>query len=133
MDIDDIVDERARELYLEEWRFTELSRISYSLALSGKTDKTGKTYNKDKLYEDSFWWQRITNYNNYYNKNPELQVKGRKYTMGKHNINWPIPQSAIDANLMGKLSQNYGYDGYDANTPKWETWEEAVADEDKVD
>ena len=133
VDIDDIVDERARELYLEEWRFTELSRISYSLALSGKTDKTGKTYNKDKLYEDSFWWQRITNYNNYYNKNPELQVKGRKYTMGKHNINWPIPQSAIDANLMGKLSQNYGYDGYDANTPKWETWEEAVADEDKVD
>ncbi len=27
VNIDDIVDERARELYMEEWRFTELSRI----------------------------------------------------------------------------------------------------------
>ena len=29
------------------------------------------------------------------------------------------------------VPQNYGYDGYDASVPMWETWEEAVADEDK--
>ena len=56
-------------------------------------------------------------------------VKGRKYTIGRHNINWPIPQSAIDANLLGKLGQNPGYDGYDPTVEKWNTWEEAVADE----
>ena len=51
--------------------------------------------------------------------------------MGRHNINWPIPQKAIDANRLGKLSQNPGYDGYDPNVEKWETWEEAVADENQ--
>ncbi len=129
VDIDDIVDERARELYMEEWRFTELSRISYCLALSGKPDNEGKTYDKEYLHEDSFWFHRITNYNNYYNKDTGANIRGRKYTMGKHNINWPIPQKAIDANRLGKLSQNPGYDGYDPNVEKWETWEEAVADE----
>ena len=130
VDIDDIVDERAQELYMEEWRFTELSRISYCLALSGKSDNEGKTYDKDRLYEDSFWFHRITLYNNYYNKNTGANIRGRQYTMGAHNINWPIPQSAIDANLLGQLSQNPGYDGYDPNVEKWETWEEAVAAEE---
>ena len=86
---------------MEEWRFTELSRISYCLALSGKPDNEGKVYDVDKLYEDSFWWHRINKYNNYYNKPDAPIVKGRKYTIGRHNINWPIPQSAIDANLLG--------------------------------
>lgn len=130
VNIDDIVDERARELYLEEWRFTELSRISWCLALSGKTDNEGKTYDVSKLHEDSFWWHRICMYNNYYNKDTGANIRGRKYTIGKHNINWPIPQSAIDANRLGKLSQNPGYDGYDPTVEKWSTWEEAVADED---
>jgi hypothetical protein len=30
------------------------------------------------------------------------------------------------------LSQNYGYDGYDPATLKWDKWEDAVADEDKT-
>lgn len=114
---------------MEEWRFTELSRISYCLALSGKPDNEGKIYDKERLHEDSFWFHRITNYNNYYNKDTGANIRGRKYTMGRHNINWPIPQKAIDANRLGKLSQNPGYDGYDPNVEKWETWEEAVADE----
>ena len=36
VNIGDIANERARELYLEEWRAMELKRISYCLALSGK-------------------------------------------------------------------------------------------------
>lgn len=127
--IDDIVDERCRELYLEEWRFTELNRISISLAISGKADNEGKTYDRDRLYEDSFWWHRICKYNNYYNNPNGVNIRGRLYTMGKKNIKWPIPQSAIDANLYGKLWQNYGFDGYDATTEVWNTWQEAVADE----
>lgn len=127
--IDDIADERARELYMEEWRFTELSRMSYCLALSGKPDNEGKTYDKDRLHEDSFWFHRITKYNDFYNKNTGANIRGRKYTLGRHNINWPIPQWAIDANRLGTLSQNPGYDGYDPAVEKWETWEEAVANE----
>lgn len=131
VDIDDIADERARELYMEEWRFTELSRISYCLALSGKPDNEGKTYDKDRLHEDSFWFHRITQYNNYYNKDIGANIRGRKYTIGRHNINWPIPYAgAAEANVLGDIGQNPGYDGYDPGVQKWETWQEAVADEE---
>lgn len=126
--IGDIMDERARELWMEEWRWTELSRVSYCLALSGKADEWGNTYLVPNLSQNSYWFQRIQHYNNYYNKG--ISVKGRNYTMDAHNIYLPIPKSAIDANRDGKLRQNPGYDGYDASVPVWETWEEAVADED---
>lgn len=128
--IGDIMAERARELYMEEWRFTELSRVSYCLALSGKPDEWGNTYSVDNLHENSYWFQRITHYNNYYNKPEAPEVNGRKFTMRSENINWPIPYWAIDANRDGVLHQNPGYDGYDPSTPIWETWQEAVADEE---
>ncbi|MDL2213811.1 RagB/SusD family nutrient uptake outer membrane protein [Bacteroides sp. OttesenSCG-928-N06] len=128
--IGDIVNERARELHMEEWRWTELSRISYSLALSGKADEWGNTYTVDKLSESSYWFNRIEKYNNYYNKGAE--AKGRKYTMAPHNIYMPIPQGQIDKNRDGELAQNPGYNDHNPATPMWETWEEAVADEDII-
>ena len=130
VNIGDIVNERARELYMEEWRHMELSRISYSLALSGKTDEWGNTYAVNTLSDNSYWYQRIQHYSDYYNKK-RVTVKGRAYTIAPHNIYFPIPQSAIDANLYGKLSQNPGYDGYNAGVEMWTKWEDAVADEDK--
>lgn len=68
----------------------------------------------------------------FYNKNPELIVKNHKYTIDKRNLYLPIPQSAIDANRLGKLRQNYGYDKYDDSVPMWGNWQEAVADEDNL-
>jgi len=129
--IGDIMDERARELNLEEWRFTELSRVSYCLAQSGKPDEFGNTYTVANLDKSSYWYNRIQAYNNYYNKG-KVVVKGRSYTLAPHNINWPIPQqNAINANNGAKLHQNPGYNGYDASVEMWKTWEEAVADEGK--
>lgn len=52
--------------------------------------------------------------------------------MNKHNLFWPIPNSAITANKDGQLFQTYGYNGYNASTPEWDNWEDAVADEDKT-
>lgn len=130
VNIGDIMNERARELNMEEWRFTEMSRVSYCLAKSGKPDEWGNTYNADNLATNSYWFNRIQAYNNYYNKGRVI-VKNRSYTMAAHNINWPIPNSAIQANGGAKLRQNQGYTGFDATIPMWETWEEAVADEDK--
>lgn len=127
--IGDIMDERARELYMEEWRHMELSRVSYCLALSGKADEWGNSYDVKKLTENSYWYQRVMKHNNYYNKGTAV-VKGRQYLIAPHNIYWPIPQrDAIDANREGKLRQNPGYDGYDPSVPIWESWEEAVADQ----
>jgi hypothetical protein len=131
--IDDIADERARELYLEEWRNVELTRISRSLALAGKSDNFGNftAADADKLGEiESFWYHRLTQYG-YYNK--DIGIRNKTYSIARHNIYWPVPSSAITANKKGKLSQNYGYDGYDPATPKWENWQDAAADESVIE
>ena len=140
VNIGDIMNERARELYLEEWRNTELKRVSYELALSGKPDEWGNTYSLDNWDKQegtdeqggSYWYQRINHYS-LYNKGAIVSNgKTLKYTMDKRNLFWPIPQGAIDANSEGQLHQNYGYTGYDAAIPEWDNWQDAVADEDKT-
>ncbi|TCC87309.1 RagB/SusD family nutrient uptake outer membrane protein [Pedobacter frigiditerrae] len=127
--IGDIMNERARELNKEEWRFTELSRVSYALALSGKSDEWGNTYTVDNLATNSYWYQRIQHYSDFYNKG-KVQVRGRSYTMAPHNINWPIPNGSIQSNGGAQLWQNQGYTGYNPSIKRWDTWQEAVADED---
>lgn len=140
--IGDIMNERARELYWEEWRNVELTRVSLCLAHSGKPDEWGNTYNLDTFDKQSgtdasggsYWYQRVTKYG-MYNKGP-ISITATKgslnYIMDKKNIYWPIPNSEIRANNKGKLAQNYGYDGYDPATPVWDNWEDAVADESKT-
>jgi len=141
--IGDICAERGRELYLEEWRNAELKRISHCLAISGKPDEWGQTYSKDTWDKQtgtdasggSYWYQRISHYT-LYNKYPSGIVvpNGTKiYSMDKRNNYWPIPNSAITANIKGKLSQNFGYDGYDPAVKVWDKWQDAVADEDKIE
>lgn len=136
--IGDIMDERARELYLEEWRNVELKRVSRCLALSGKADEWGNTYDINTYDKQSgvdatggsYWYQRVTRCGMYNQGVREVRPNTFNYQMNKHNHYWPIPNSAITANNKGKLSQNFGYDGYDPTTPKWDKWEDAVADED---
>lgn len=138
VNIGDIMNERARELYLEEWRNTELKRVSYELALSGKPDEWGNTYSLDNWDKQegtdeqggSYWYQRINHYS-LYNKGAIVSNgKTLNYTMDKRNLFWPIPQSAINANSQGQLRQNYGYTGYDESTPMFTNYEDAIADED---
>ncbi|MDR1098328.1 MAG: RagB/SusD family nutrient uptake outer membrane protein [Tannerella sp.] len=141
--IGDIMNERARELYWEEWRNVELTRVSLCLARSGKPDEWGNTYRLDDFDKQSgtdsnggsYWYQRIVNYS-MYNKGPvQINATGNSnpnYTMDKKNLYWPVPNAAITANNRGELSQNYGYDGYDPATLKWDNWEDAVADEDRI-
>ncbi|TJZ62224.1 RagB/SusD family nutrient uptake outer membrane protein [Sphingobacterium olei] len=139
--IGDIMNERARELYWEEWRNVELKRVSLCLARSGRPDEWGNTYSLETFDKQSgtdatggsYWYQRIIHYS-IYNKGPiQINAPGisePNYTMDKKNMYWPIPNSAITANINGRLAQNYGYDGYDPSVPKWDNWEDAVADED---
>ena len=142
--IGEIMDERARELYMEEFRHIELSRVSLCLAMSGKPDEWGNTYDLSTYDTQdgtdpkggSYWWQRVCHYNNFYNKGEGNGVHklGRltiTYNMNKHNLYLPVPQSAIDANTGNLMWQNFGYDGYDPNRPIWTDWKDAVADEEK--
>lgn len=143
--IGDIMNERARELYWEEFRNVELKRVSLCLARSGQPDEWGNTYDIntfDKqegtdLNGGSYWYQRCVRYG-MYNKGVTITVDAAgkpsiNYVMDKKNMYWPIPEKEITANNKGQLWQNYGYTGYDANIPVWDNWEDAVADQDVVD
>lgn len=95
--IGDIMNERARELYWEEWRNVELTRVSLCLARSGKPDEWGNTYNLETFDKQSgtdpvggsYWYQRI-NRLTMYNKGPiEITSTGNNnpnYTMDKRNL-----------------------------------------------
>lgn len=136
--IGDIADERARELYLEEWRQPELTRISWCLARSGQADEWGETYDLatwDKqsgtdLKGGSYWFKRCTRYSLFNNGVISSGSKNLNYQVDKRNLFWPVPNSAITANIGAQLRQNYGYDGYDDTVPMFTSWEEAVADEE---
>ena len=118
------MDERARELMYEEFRHVELVRVSFI-----KESQEGNyTSPKDLADEssNSYWWHRITEYNNYYNKGVKT-LHNDEYKIGKYNIFWPIPQTAIDANLYGRVNQNYGYSGYELNETPIASQEEQIA------
>ncbi|MDD4438097.1 MAG: RagB/SusD family nutrient uptake outer membrane protein [Tissierellia bacterium] len=122
--LDIIMDERARELMYEELRHVELVRVSYIKANEEGNYKSPKDIADES--SNSYWWHRITKYNNYYNKGVKT-LHNDEYRIGKYNIFWPIPQVAIDANLYGRVNQNYGYSGYEKNETPISTFEELTA------
>lgn len=128
MNIGVIMDERARELYLEEWRHVELSRVSYIFALTGQADEFGQTYTEDGLSDNSYWWQRICKYNDFYNKGIKTR-SNVEYTISPYHIFYPVPQSSIDGNREGIINQNKGYAGYEYNIPPFDNLEAAMASE----
>jgi hypothetical protein len=124
-DIGSILDERARELYWEEPRKTELTRIAYLFAKTGKSYR-GKTYNEANFGTKNFFYDRVMEYTDFYNKGVKAN-NGQEYTMSPYHVLWPIPQTSISTNTKGVINQNYGYDGYANNkTPLTEI----PADED---
>jgi hypothetical protein len=120
-----ILDERARELFYEELRHMELSRISYIFALTHKPDEFGKTYTVDGLSKSSYWYERVSKYNNFYNKGVKT-VYGAIFTASPYHLLWPVPQGDIDANREGRLNQNFGYSGYELNQPPINNLQEAI-------
>ncbi len=135
--IGDIADERARELFWEEWRHAELVRISWCLARSGKPDEWGNTYDMntwDKqegtdLSGGSYWYKRTTTYNIYNHGTVYSNNRTFNFKVNKRNLHLPVPNGTITANNKERLHQNYGYDGYDESVRVWDNWEDAVADE----
>ena len=66
VDMGMILDERARELFYEEPRKTELTRISYIFAMTGKAAENGKVYTLPKFSEDNYLYDRIMAKNTFY-------------------------------------------------------------------
>jgi starch-binding outer membrane protein, SusD/RagB family len=118
-DIGTILDERARELYWEEARKTELTRISYLFAQTGKPYK-GQVYTEADFGTKNFFFDRITAKNEFYNKGVKAN-NGQEYTMSPYHVLWPIPIASIQSNTQGIINQNFGYAGYENNVPPLET------------
>jgi hypothetical protein len=116
VNIGTILDERARELFYEEPRKTELTRIAYILAKTGKTAYNGKSYSPENFSEDNFFYDRVMEKNDFYNKGV-VTVHGDSYTMSPYHVLWPIPADAIRANTLGHINQNKGYTGSASNVP----------------
>jgi hypothetical protein len=115
VDMGTILDERARELYYEEPRKTELTRIAYIFAKTGKSFN-GKTYSAATFSTANFWYDRLMDKNEFYKKNIK-NVRGDAYTISPYHVLWPIPRSAIQANSNGQINQNLGYSGSETNQP----------------
>ena len=116
IDLDFIFDERARELFLESTRHSELVRVSYILA---KSNLMG--YSLDNFSEKSWWYDRVINHNSFYTVKPT--IIGNTASINPFNVLWPISSEVITANTLGRINQNIGYAGAELNVPPLETIE----------
>ncbi|MBY5960248.1 RagB/SusD family nutrient uptake outer membrane protein [Membranicola marinus] len=108
VDLNFILDERARELYIEEPRKCELTRVAFILA---ENNLYGYTMNN--FSENNYWYDRVTEKNEFYNVGRIWEQF--EYKINPYHVLWPIPQSAIDANNGGRINQNIGYAGAENN------------------
>jgi hypothetical protein len=115
MSIGRILDERARELYWEEPRKTELTRIAFIFAKTGQA-YNGKTYTLANFGTSNFIVDRVLEKNVFYRTN-FVTVHGDQFRMSQYHSLWPVPQAAILANTDGHINQNFGYTGYATNVP----------------
>lgn len=106
--IDFILHERARELFAEEPRHSELVRISFIMAKAGLNG-----YSLSNFSGKNFYFDRVMRYNNTYEK--KIQLLGNTANMAPFHALWPIPSIVITANTKGVINQNVGYDGADRN------------------
>lgn len=118
--IDEILDERARELHGEEPRKTELARMSQIFVATGKS-YDGKIYTKANFKESNFFFDRVIKKNSFYRNNiPNKGADGGagdKYTIRAYHVYWPIPFETVEANRLGHINQTPGYQGSDTNIP----------------
>lgn len=115
-----ILDERARELFYEEPRKTELTRIAYMFAMTGKPAENGKVYSLNNFSDDNYFYDRVKAKNNFY-RDGIVTNHNDKYTISPYHVLWPVPSNAIQGNINGRINQNKGYVGYELNKPPLET------------
>ena len=124
-----ILNERARELYYEENRKSELTRIAYTYAKTGKPCEVfgGRVYKLDnfsgpggvnsnvKQEGINFYYDWVIKQSNFYNKG--VKHKWAEYKISVHHVLWPVPANAINTNIKGIINQNIGYPGAEKNVP----------------
>lgn len=113
--IDYIFDERARELYTEEPRHSEMVRVSFIFA---KLNRDG--YNLASISENNWFYDRVMRVNHFFSS-PRYSFRGVEAHLAPYHMLWPISQEVITTNTLGRINQNVGYDGADLNVPPLES------------
>lgn len=113
--IDYIFDERARELYTEEPRHSEMVRVSFIFA---KLNRDG--YSLATISEKNWFYDRVMRVN-YFFSPPLYTFRGVEAHLLPYHMLWPISQEVITANTLARINQNAGYDGAELNVPVLET------------
>jgi starch-binding outer membrane protein, SusD/RagB family len=116
INIGTVLDERARELYFEEPRKTELTRIAYIFAMTGKPAPNGKTYTLAAFSDNNYFYDRVMEKSDFYNKGVKTR-HADEYLMSPYHVLWPVPQAAISGNTGAVINQNKGYSGFANNVP----------------
>jgi len=127
INIGTILDERARELYYEEPRKTELTRIARIFAQTGKTAYNGKSYNEADFSKENFYYDRMMEKTDFYNKGVKTR-HGDEYTLSPYHVLWPVPSESITSATKGHVNQNEGYSGFENNIPPLTTIPEPEVD-----
>jgi hypothetical protein len=109
MTIEYILDERAREIFAEEFRKTELTRIAYIMA-----DNNLNGYSINNFSEKNYWYDRVMDKNEFYRAG-NIIWGSNVYKISPFHVLWPIPATAIDSNTGGIINQNKGYIGFENN------------------
>ncbi|MCH5598079.1 RagB/SusD family nutrient uptake outer membrane protein [Niabella ginsengisoli] len=130
VNIGEILDERARELYYEENRHIELVRIAYTYTKTKKPCEIfgGRVYSLENISGPgginsnvkqmgvNFWYDRVVSKSNFYNHG--VKQKFGEYKVSVHHLLWPVPANAINTNTKGVINQNIGYPGAEKNVPR---------------
>ncbi|KAA0991194.1 RagB/SusD family nutrient uptake outer membrane protein [Dyadobacter aurulentus] len=114
--LDFIFDERARELFAEEPRHSELVRASY---ITAKLNKGG--YDLAGFSTKNYYYDRVYSRNNFYEK--KVSYIGNIASIAPFHVLWPIPSIVITANTLAVINQNVGYEGAERNIAPLETIE----------
>lgn len=106
--IDYILDERARELFFEEPRKTELTRVAFIMAETGYNG-----YSLSNMHEKNYYYDRMMSKNNFFKDRIFHAVN--EYRILPYHYLWPVPENAISSNSKGRINQNKGYPGAEKN------------------
>lgn len=108
--LDDILDERARELFIEDHRKSELTRIAILKAERGEDG-----YSMNNFSEKNWYYDRVMAKNQFFRN--QVYYSTNAFVMKPYHVWWPIPRNAIESNTQGRINQNIGYDGAEDNIP----------------
>ena len=90
--------------------------MAFIFTKTGITAYNGKSYSLYNFHQDNFWFDRIMEKTDFYNRGV-FTIHGDEYTMSIYHSLYPIPASAINANTQGQINQNLGYPGSEHNVP----------------